>query len=80
MIKIMLPWHVKQGEDFAKVFYKNQKLCPKTHDGKTICMKYFLRGFCDKSCTRAHTLTPDDEKAFGHYAFSCHEGAAKPDF
>ncbi len=73
-------WHVKWGEDFAKVFYKNQKLCPKTHDGKTICMKYFLRGFCDKSCTRVHKLTPDDEKAFGHFVCSCREGAAKPDF
>jgi hypothetical protein len=49
-------WHVKQGEDFTKTFYKNQRQCPKTQDGKPICMKFFIRGFCDKSCTRAHRL------------------------
>jgi hypothetical protein len=74
-------WCVKQGEDFAKVFYKNQRhQCPKTHDGKTIGMKFFICGFCDKTCTRVHKLTTDDEKNFGDFIFTCCEGASKPDF
>jgi hypothetical protein len=70
---------VKQGEEFAKVFYKNQKQCPKTSDGKQICMKYFIRGFCDKSCPRVHKLTAADEKIFGDFVLACREGASKPD-
>jgi hypothetical protein len=73
-------WKVKQGEDFAKVFYRHQRQCPKTHDGKSICMKFFIRGFCDKSCMRVHKLTPDDEAAFDQFILHCREGAAKPDF
>jgi len=44
-------WRAKSGKDFTKVFYKNQRQCPRTHDGKPICMKFFIRGFCDKSCS-----------------------------
>jgi hypothetical protein len=73
-------WRVKQGEDFAKAFYKNQCQCPKTHDGKSICMNFFIRGFCDKSCPRVHKLTSDDEKVFKQFISHCREGAAKPDF
>jgi hypothetical protein len=73
-------WRIKQGEDFTKVFYKNQRQCPKTHDGKPICIKFFIRGFCDKSCTRAHKLNQEDEKTFEKFIFQCREGAAKPDF
>jgi hypothetical protein len=73
-------WHVKQGEDFSKVFYKNQRQCPKTLDGKPICMKFFIRGFCDKSCTRVHKLIQEDEKKFDKFILQCREGASKPDF
>jgi hypothetical protein len=73
-------WRAKNGEDFAKVFYKNQHQCPKTKDGKIICMKLFIRGFCDKSCNRVHKLTPEDEKSFGEFILNCREGASKPDF
>ncbi len=47
--KSHLLWWIKEGENFAQVFYANQKKCPKATDGKTICMKLFLRGICDKS-------------------------------
>jgi len=43
-------WHLQDGENFSKLFYFNQKKCPKTKDGKIICMKLFIRGICDKSC------------------------------
>jgi len=35
-------WRIKEGEDFAKTFYKNQRRCPKTSNGKSICMKFFI--------------------------------------
>jgi len=53
--KSHLRWRIKKGENFTQVLYANQKKCPKMKDGKTICMKLFLRGICDKSCTREHT-------------------------
>jgi len=52
-------------------------------EGKTICMKLFLRGFCDKSCPRVHKLSPDDENAFYKFVIDCrtaNEGALKPNF
>jgi hypothetical protein len=64
-------WRVKPGENFTKVFYFNQKKCPKNKDGKLLCMKFFLRGFCDASCTRIHKLTADDEKAFDKFVNDC---------
>jgi hypothetical protein len=73
-------WRVKQGQDFLKVFYKNQRQCPKTHDGKPICMKFFIRGFCDKSCSRVHKLNQEDEKKIEKFVLQCREGASKPDF
>jgi hypothetical protein len=68
------------GENFAKVFYKNQRQCPRTQDNKQICMKFFLRGICDKSCTRSHKLTTEDEKELDKFIHQCREGASKPDF
>ena len=74
-------WRLQDGKDFSKRFYLNQKKCPKTKDGKLICMKLFIRGICDKSCTRAHKLSPEDEKAFDNFVGRCIEGGAgKPDF
>jgi hypothetical protein len=81
--KSHLRWRIQDGEDFAKIFYSNQRKCPKTKDGKTICMKLFLRGFCDKSCPRVHKLSLEDEKAFDKFVIDCrtmNEGALKPDF
>ncbi len=75
-----LSWHIKQGEDFSKLFYKNQWQWPKTHDGKSNCMTFFIRGFCDKSCMRVHRLNQEDEKKFEHFILLCREGASKPDF
>jgi hypothetical protein len=44
-------------------------------------MKVFIRGICDKFCTRAHKLSPKDEKAFDEFVGCCREGGAgKPDF
>jgi hypothetical protein len=54
---------------------------PKTKEGKFICMNFFLRGFCDKSCPRSHKLSQEEEKAFDSFVSACHEGqAGKPDF
>jgi hypothetical protein len=73
-------WRLKENENFAKVFYKNQKECPKDSDGKHICMKFFLRGICNKSCSRSHNLSKEDEKKFETFINKCREGASKPDF
>jgi hypothetical protein len=40
-----IQWRAKNGKDFAKVFYKNMKQCPKTHDGKMICMNFSYVAF-----------------------------------
>jgi hypothetical protein len=32
---------------------------------------FFLRGFCDASCSRIHKLTPEDEKAFDKFVLDC---------
>jgi hypothetical protein len=74
-------WHLQDGENFSKRFYFNQKKCPKTKDGKLICMKLFICGICARSCTRAHKLSSKDEKAFENFVSHCREGGAqKPDF
>jgi hypothetical protein len=44
-------WRLQEGENFSKVFYVKQKECPKTADGKLICMKFLVRGLCDKCAT-----------------------------
>jgi len=73
-------WRLQEGENFSKVFYNKQKECPKTADGKLICMKFFVRGLCDKSCSRAHTLSKEDIKKFEKFVAVCREAAAKKDF
>jgi hypothetical protein len=74
-------WRVKENENFTKTFFFNSKKCPKTSDGKIICMKLFLRGICDKQRNRAHKLPPEDEQAFDTFVTRCREGgASKPDF
>jgi hypothetical protein len=73
-------WRLQEGENFSKRFYFNQKKCPKTKDGKLICMKLFIRGICDKTCTRVHKLSPDDEKAFDNFVAHCREGGAQKPF
>jgi hypothetical protein len=79
--KSHLRWRVKDGENYSLLFYRNQKKCPKTKDGQAICMKLFLRGFCDKSCNRAHKFTKEEESQFDSFVTRCREGgAAKPDF
>jgi hypothetical protein len=74
-------WRLQDGEHYSKLFYFNQKKCPKTKEGKLLCMKLFIRGICDKSCTRVHKLTAEDEKAFDDFVGRCRKGGAqKPDF
>jgi len=73
-------WRIKDGENFSKVFYANQKHCPKTSDGKMICMKFLIRGMCDTSCTRAHSLSKEDSKNFDEFIAGCRERCKKPDF
>ncbi len=64
-------WHIKDGEDFSDLFYNNKNKCPKTEDGTLICMKLFIRGFCDQSFTRAHKLSKDKEKEFEIFLTHC---------
>jgi hypothetical protein len=41
-------WHLKEGENFSKVFYNKQKECLKTSDGKLICMIFLYEAFVTK--------------------------------
>jgi hypothetical protein len=73
-------WRLKDGENFSKIFYHRQKDCPKTSDGKLVCMKFLIRGLCDSTCTRAHTLSKEDSKHFDDFVSWCRIGGQKPDF
>jgi len=73
-------WRLKDNKYFSRVFSKNQRECPQTSDGKNICMKFFLRGLCNKSCTRSYSLSKEDENKFEVFINNCRDGASKPDF
>jgi len=73
-------WRIKENENFSRTFYRNQKECPKTSDGKLIWMKIFVHGLCVKSCSRAHSLSAEDSKNFNEFVEGCREKAKKPDF
>ena len=73
-------WRLQDSENFSKFCYHKQKECPKMSVGKLICMKFFLRGLCDKSCNRAHSLSKEDAKKFEKFIADCREEAAKEDF
>jgi len=73
-------WKLKEDENFGKVFYAHQKDCPKTSEGKLICMKFFLRGVCMKTCNRVHSLAGDDKKKFDAFIKECRNKASKSDF
>jgi hypothetical protein len=64
-------WHLKETENFAEIFYANKSKCPRTKDGILICMKFFIRGFCDRNCTRAHQLSESEEKEFDIFISHC---------
>jgi hypothetical protein len=71
----------KKEKNFSKVFYVKQKECPRTADGELICMKFLVRGLCDKSCNRAHSISKEDSKKFDKFVADCREAAAaKKDF
>jgi hypothetical protein len=79
--KSHMRWRVKEGENYSNIFYWNQKKCPKTKEGKQICMTLFLRGFCNKSCICAHKRSKEEEIEFDNFVGRCREGGApKPDF
>lgn len=65
-------WKVKENENFSKTFYSQQKDCNKTSDGKMICLNFFLRGVCVKSCNRVHSLNAEDKKK-DSFVTSCRE-------
>lgn len=74
-------WQLKENENFSEVFYALQKDCPRTSEGKLICMKYFLRGVCVKSYNRVHSLSQEDSKKFDAFVSPCRAiAAAKVDF
>ncbi len=64
-------WHIQEGDDFSSLFYANKNQCPMTEDGTLICMKFFIRGFCDKSCNRTHEISQDKEKEFESFLNNC---------
>ncbi len=73
-------WHVKPNENFSDLFWKNSSKCPKTKNGSIICMKFFVKGFCNKSCNRAHKLSNEEEAEFEDFINKCrssdfHQGA-----
>ena len=73
-------WHVKPNENFSDLFWKNSSKCPKTKNGSIICMKFFIKGFCNKSCNRAHKLSNEEEAEFEDFINKCrssdfHQGA-----
>jgi hypothetical protein len=73
-------WKLKDNENFSKVFYAQQKECPKSAKGRLICMKFFIRGVCVKSCNRVHMLSNEDKKKFDSFISSCRAQAANADF
>jgi hypothetical protein len=73
-------WHLKPNENFSELFWKNASKCPKTKNGSIICMKYFIKGFCNKGCNRIHKLTQEEETEFEAFLSKCrssdfHQGA-----
>jgi len=64
-------WHVRPNENFSELFWKNTFHCPKTKNGNIICMKFFVKGFCTKTCNRAHKLTTKEEKEFEEFSKKC---------
>jgi hypothetical protein len=54
-------WHLKEGENYGQLFYPYADKSPKTTNGSTICVRFFVRGFCEKTCTRAHKLSKQEE-------------------
>jgi hypothetical protein len=65
-------WHIKPNEIFSELFWKNTSHCPKTKNENIICMKFFIKGFCTKTCNRAHKLTTKEEKEFEEFLKKCH--------
>jgi hypothetical protein len=51
---------------FRTIVKKTLLTVPKQKNGNIICMKFFVRGFCNKACNRAHKLTPEEEKTLTH--------------
>jgi hypothetical protein len=64
-------WHLKNNENYTKLFWKHTSKCPKMKTGKYICMKYFIKGHCVKNCNRSHRLAPEDEKTFEEFLKHC---------
>jgi len=80
-------WRLQNGQMYSKIFFPFQKNCPKTKEGKQMCMKFLIRGFCVSNCARTHKLTTEDETTFDVFYHKCRdykedykEGASKPDF
>ncbi len=58
-------WHVKPNENFSELFRKNSSHCPNTKNGIIICMKFFVKGVCNKACN------PEEEKDFDTFVKKC---------
>jgi hypothetical protein len=65
-------WHLKPNENFSYSFWKNTTHCPKTKNGKIICMKFFVKGICNKKCNRAHKLCAEEEEEFDNFMKNVH--------
>ncbi len=76
-------WRLQDGREYSRIFFPFQKSCSKTKEGKQMCMKFLIWGFCDANCTHAHKLTTKDEAGFDKFYHKCREekeGSTKTDF
>ena len=76
-------WRLQDGKEYSNIFFLHQKQCPKTTDGKQMCMKFLIRGLCEASCTTAQKLSQEDQTNFDRFYHKCHNekgGDANQDF
>lgn len=85
-VKNMKPnqrWLLKrdENESFGKIFHHNIKSCPKQGD-KFICLKFWIKGECNKGCRNLHEQIKEDTKnRFGKWVQACRDGdVAEKDF
>jgi hypothetical protein len=60
----------KANENCRDIFSVHSAYCPK-EGGKPIYMRFFIRGFYVRSCTRSHTMVPTVEKEMNKFVVEC---------
>ena len=75
--KLNQKWKLRDNEPFHDVFNKNCRHAPKDN-GKAICLKWFVKGFCEKSCPRQHELSAGSEQLLDKFVQVCRHNHANP--